>query len=79
MNLEKRQTLDAHWMYITLGVHYTLHCTMYTGQTLEYIALYTGVHWSVHWTYGGRALESQRSLGGCCLWGRTESDATETT
>ena len=88
MNLEKRQTLDVHWTYITLGtgqctlgVPYTLYCTVYTGHTLEYIAVYTAVHWSVHWTYGGRALESQgqRSLGGCCLWGRTELDMTETT
>ena len=41
-------TLDVHW-----SVHGTLHCTVYSGHTLEYIALHTGVHRTVYWTYGG--------------------------
>ena len=46
------------------------------------LSLFTFMHWRKKWQ-PTRALawriQGQRSLVGCCLWGRTESDTTEVT
>ena len=59
-------TLDVHW-----SVHGTLHCTVYSGHTLEYIALHTGVHRTVYWTYGGLYTRRAHMCPRCaqlCIW-----------
>ena len=45
------------------------------------LSLFTFMHWRRKWqptlVFFPRESQGQRSLVGCCLWGRTESDTTE--
>ena len=46
-------------------------------------SLFTFMHWRRKWqptpVFLLRESQGRRSLVGCCLWGRTESDTTEVT
>ena len=47
------------------------------------LSLFTFMHWRRKWqptpVFLPGESQGQGSLGGCCLWGRTESDTTEAT
>ena len=47
------------------------------------LSLFTFMHWRRKWqptpVFLPRESQGRRSLVGCCLWGRTESDTTEVT
>ena len=47
------------------------------------LSLFAFMHWTRKWqptpVFLPRESQGQRSLVGCCLWGRTESDTTEVT
>ena len=53
------------------------------GQTRLSNFTFTFMHWRRQWqptpVFLPGESQGQRSLVGCCLWGRTESDTTEAT
>ena len=60
-----------------------VHSVSKTWTWLKWLSMHARMHWRRKWqptpVFLPGESQGQRSLMGCCLWGRTESDTTEAT